>query len=262
MTKAGGESGRTGIARRLSKLGFCSRARAHELVQSGRVAVNGTTRRDPEFPVRPSDRVAVDGQEIDRAELVYLVMNKPRGLVTTASDEKGRPTVYSLLAKDLPFVSPVGRLDQASEGLLLFTNDTVWANAIASPGSHLAKVYRVQIAAVASERRLDILREGIEDRGETLRVVRASILRKGTKNSWLEVVLDEGRNRHIRRMLRALGIEVMRLIRVAIGPLELGSLPKGSVRPLELSEKRALDAAITGATASSPAARKSSSRRA
>jgi 23S rRNA pseudouridine2605 synthase len=244
----------------LSKLGYCSRSQGFDLAQSGRVAVNGTIRRDPEYPVREGDRITVDGQELKRAALVYLMMNKPRGLVTTASDEKDRATVYSLLPPDLPWLSPVGRLDRASEGLLLFTNDTEWATAITSPDSHLEKTYHVQVSAVASDSLIGRLQAGISTGGEVLHVVRASTVRSGKRNSWVEIVLDEGRNRHIRRVFDALGIEVLRLIRVAVGPLQLGDLAKGAVRPLQDAEKQALDAAI--ARSSARTARKSSSRRA
>jgi 23S rRNA pseudouridine2605 synthase len=238
------KSPRTGLARTLSKLGYCSRSRGFELVRAGRVSVNGAVRRDPEFPVSTTDRITLDRGDLEPAGLVYLMMNKPRGLVTTASDEQGRATVYSLLPDDLPWVSPVGRLDRASEGLLLFTNDTAWADSITSPDSHVAKVYRVQIAAVAADELLENLRTGVSDRGELLRAVRASILRTGKKNSWLEIVLDEGRNRHIRRMFNALDIEVLRLIRVAVGALVLGDLAKGAVRPLDAAEKQAIVLAL------------------
>lgn len=248
-TRASGVSRRIGLARILSKLGYCSRAQGFELVSSGRVVVNGVLRRDPEYPVRPEDVITIDGKPVESAPRIYLVMNKPRGVVTTASDERGRATVYSLLDSSLPWVAPVGRLDKASEGLLLFTNDSEWAARIASPDSHVEKTYRVQVAIVADESLPKKLQQGIEDRGEHLRAVRLTILRASQKNSWLEVVLDEGRNRQLRRMFDALGIEVLRLIRVAVGPLSLGSLAKGEVRPLTTSEIEALDPYSTRPTA-------------
>ena len=150
-----------GLARTLSKLGHCSRNQGFALVRSGRVAVNGAVRRDPEFPVPLQARITVDGRPISSAGKLYLMMNKPRGLVTTTSDEKGRPTVYSLLDPDLPRVSPVGRLDLASEGLLLFTNDTEWAARITSPDCHVEKTYHVQIAAVADDALLARLSVGV-----------------------------------------------------------------------------------------------------
>lgn len=235
---------RIGLARTLSKRGYCSRAQAFILIREGRVAVNGQIQSNPEFPLRANDAITVDGQPLKVPEKLYLMMNKPRGLVTTASDEKNRPTVYSLLDPVLPWVAPVGRLDQASEGLLLFTNDSEWAARIAAPESHVEKTYRVQIAAIADDALLARLCAGVLDAAEHLHATRASILRTGQKNSWVELVLEEGKNRQIRRMFAAEGIDVLRLVRVAIGPLALGTLPKSTVRSLTTSEKQALDASV------------------
>lgn len=214
--------------------------------------LNGTTARDPETPVRLSlDRIEVDGKQIGAAQKAYLILNKPRGIVTTADDEKGRETVYSLLPKDLQWIAPVGRLDKASEGLLLLTNDSEWGARITDPGSHVDKTYHVQIGAVAEPRLLESLERGVETpNGERLAAKRASILRSGEKHSWLEIVLDEGKNRHIRRMLDALGIEVLHLIRVAVGPLQLGELAKGLYRSLRPEEKAALDRALDTSSSS------------
>ena len=236
----------TGLARAISKLGFCSRAQATQLIRAGRVCLNGAVPRDPEVPVRlGKDRIEVEGQQLKAAAKIYLMMNKPRGIVTTASDEKGRDTVYSLLDEDLPWVAPAGRLDKASEGLLLLTNDSEWAARVTAPETHLDKTYHVQIGKIADEALLETLKAGIRTKeGETLQVKRASLLRQGERNSWLEVILDEGKNRHIRRMLEAVEIEVLRLIRVAMGPLALGELAKGGVRALTGEEKLALDRAM------------------
>ncbi len=208
--------------------------------------MNGGVRRDPEAPVRlGKDRIEIDGHQLKAAAKLYLVMNKPRGIVTTASDEKGRDTVYALLGEDLPWVAPVGRLDKASEGLLLLTNDSEWAARVTAPETHLDKTYHVQIGKIADEALLETLKAGIQTKeGETLKVKRASLLRQGERNSWVEIILDEGKNRHIRRMMDALGVEVLRLIRVAIGPLVLGDLAKGTVRPLTPEEKLTLDRAM------------------
>ena len=346
------------MARALSKLGYCSRARAAELIRAGRVRLNGAVPRDPEAPTRlESDRIEVDGAAVGAREHIYLMMNKPRGVVTTASDEKGRPTVYSVLLQglkpaeqkqlnvgatlplsgqeaptfgtaeavphnpgfaadsvaapgacpdpvgraalgindtarlkaaatqpkprshgdskapnlvcDVPndfeggWVAPVGRLDKASEGLLLFTNDSEWAARIADPASHLDKTYHVQVAAREGEGLARQLVRGVSfgaqgkpfgaqgkhAGGELLRAKQARVLRAGQRNSWLEIVLDEGKNRHIRRMFNHLGIEVLRLVRVAIGPLALGDLPKGKFRALDPAEKRALDRALQNVAA-------------
>jgi 23S rRNA pseudouridine2605 synthase len=238
---------RVGLARALSKMGYCSRSEAAELTRAGRVRLNGSLTRNPEAPVRlGKDRVEVDGKAVEAGAKIYLVLNKPRGVVTTASDEQGRDTVYSLLPADAPWVGPVGRLDKASEGMLLLTNDSEWAARVAAPETHLAKIYHVQISVVADAALMDALEEGfaVKD-GEVLRISRAEILRGGEKNSWIEVTLDEGKNRHIRRMFEARGIEVLRLIRVAIGPLALADLAKGQCRVLAPTEKLAIDLAMS-----------------
>jgi 23S rRNA pseudouridine2605 synthase len=216
-------------------------------------------RRDPETPVLGEGHpIAVDGKLVAPQKKIYLMMNKPRGLVTTTSDEQGRETIYTLLnptasaGKDaqfaaFPWVAPVGRLDKASEGLLLLTNDSEWGARIAAPETHLEKTYHVQVAALADEGFLNLLITGVKSKeGETLSAKQAGLLRSGQKNCWLEIVLDEGRNRQIRRMIEAKGIEVLRLVRVAIGPLQLGDLPKGGHRPLTADEKFALDRAMRG----------------
>src|SRR5690242_10789514 len=231
----------TGLARALSKLGYCSRSAAGRLIDQGHVRVNGRQVRDPEAPVRiEKDEISINGQIIKTAERVYLMLNKPRGFVITASDEKGRQTVYSLLPADSQWLGPVGRLDKASEGLLLLTNDSAWAARITEPATHLDKTYHVQIAALADEHLLLALATGVTEGGDLLKAKRARLLRAGNKNCWLEITLDEGKNRQIRRMFSALDIEVLRLIRVAIGPLQLGDLPKGATRELTLDEVRNL----------------------
>lgn len=173
------------------------------------------------------------------------MLNKPRGVVTTASDEKGRKTVYASLDENLPWLGPVGRLDKASEGLLLLTNDSEWAARVLAPETHLDKTYHAQITTIADEALLAALIRGVASgEGEVLRAKTARLLRSGTKNSWLAIVIDEGKNRQIRRMLAGCGVEVLRLVRVAIGPLMLGELAKGDSRILNHEEKQRLDAAM------------------
>src|SRR3954469_21584070 len=238
-----------GLARALSKLGYCSRSQAAGLIGSGRVTLNGAVRRDPETPVRVgSDRIQVDGNDVKPPKNVYLMMNKPRGIVTTASDEKGRETVYSVLARSgesLTWVAPVGRLDKASEGLLLLTNDSEWGARIAAPETHLPKTYHVQISAIPNDADVKSMERGVKSEdGELLRATSCRVIRSGEKNCWLEITLDEGKNRQIRRMLQALDLRVMRLVRVTIGTLELGNLAKGAYRCLTPPEKAALDRAM------------------
>ena len=226
-------------------MGYCSRAQAARLILGKRVRVNGKAVLDPESPVRiPRDQIEIDGRELEKSAFVYIVMNKPRGVVTTASDEKGRATVYDLLDRAGPWVAPVGRLDKASEGLLLLTNDSLWAARIADPASHLDKTYHVQVDRVAQPDLLARIEQGCTVAGERLGAKAVRLLRHGGKNSWLEVVLDEGKNRHIRRLLEALDMRVLRLVRVSIGPLQLGDLRKGRARQLTAKEKQSLDRAI------------------
>lgn len=252
MTRAD-SSRQIGLARAVSKLGFCSRSKAADLIHAGRVNLNGGICRNPEAPVRSEcDRIEVDGQGVTARAKVYLMFNKPRGVVTTASDEKGRETVYAYLDA-LPWVAPVGRLDKASEGLLLLTNDSEWASRVLAPETHLAKIYHVQVSTVADAGLIESISRGVRtDDGRFLRAKSVQILRGGEKNTWLEIVLDEGRNRHIRRLLAQLGINVLRLLRVAIGPLGLGKLPKGASRPLTDADKQALDRAMGQEAAPGP----------
>jgi 23S rRNA pseudouridine2605 synthase len=221
------------------------------------VSLNGKTHRDPEAPVFGKyQHIAIDGRVIESRNKIYLMLNKPRGIVTTVSDEKGRETVYTILnacsvseasmpRESLPWVAPVGRLDKASEGLLLLTNDSEWAARITAPETHLDKTYHVQIGAIADEKSVRALVIGVKAKNrEVLRAKQARRLRAGQKNCWLEIILDEGRNRQIRRMIEALGFEVLRLVRVAIGPLLLGDLAKGEYRALIVQEKQMLDRAM------------------
>lgn len=207
------------------------------------MSLDGRVIRDPYHPTMLDQQlVAVDGKSVKAVEPVYVMFNKPRGLVVSAADEHGRATVYSALAQaGLPWLGPVGRLDKASEGLLLLSNDTTWAAGITDPVKHMDKTYHVQVAGQPDAATLQAMRVGIDDAGDTLKVRQVRMLRVGDKNAWLEVVLDEGRNRHIRRLLAALGFDVLRLIRVAIGPLALGELVKGQWRQLDADEIRALD---------------------
>ena len=183
---------RVGLARALSKLGYCSRSRAAELIRAGRVTVNREIQSDPETPVRKNRaEIAVDGEVIEPREKIYLMLNKPRGVVTTASDEKGRETVYAalnakppagknLLGEAAPWVAPVGRLDKASEGLLLLTNDSEWGARVAAPETHLPKTYHVQIATIADEEFIQSLVRGVRTSdGEVLQAKHASRLRAG-----------------------------------------------------------------------------------
>jgi 23S rRNA pseudouridine2605 synthase len=234
---------RYGVARMISKLGLGSRTQAAKWVREGQVRVNGRLVKDPEFPVKPdADRITVAAHE-DAPARMAVMLNKPHGLVTTASDEQGRETVYQCFeGSALPWLAPVGRLDKASEGLLLFSNDPKWAARITDPATGPHKTYHVQIDRVPDAKLLGDFERGVDVDGELLHAKAARILRSGTKNAWLEIVLDEGRNRQIRRLLSAFDIAVLRLVRVSIGKLQLGKLPKGKWRALTEPEITALAA--------------------
>lgn len=241
-----------GVARVISKRGFCSRSQAENLVREGRVSLRGKTVRDPDTPARENDEICVDGKPVKASAFVYFMMNKPRGYVTTASDEKGRATVMDLFreqyakmfpGKPVPHISPVGRLDAASEGLLLFTNDTQWADALLNPQESRSlthtKIYRVQVNGHPTAEELSQMEKGFNvpprvfgEPEEFMHAVSAKLYSAGEKNSWLEITLDEGKNREIRRMLAKLGYEVLRLVRIKFCNFELGDLKQGEIKQI------------------------------
>jgi len=236
-----GARGTVSLARALSKLGFCSRAQGDRLTRAGTVRVNGVVVRDPSLRVTPErDVIEVDGARVARVERVYLMLNKPRGLVTTMDDPQGRATVYDCLRDaSLPFVTPVGRLDKASEGLLLLTNDSRWSSRLLDPASHVDKVYHVQVRAADPAAVIDRVVAGVVEpsTAERLEVKAIHLLRTGSRSgAWFEVVLDEGKNRQLRRIFTAIDVEVLRLVRVAFGRLVLGDLAKGAWRLLRPDE--------------------------
>ena len=247
-------SPRHGLARVLSKRGICSRTEAARWVIAGRVSIDGRTIRDPEHPTAvDATGLSVDGLPLAAVAPVHLMLNKPRGLVTTAADEQGRDTVYRCFdGAGLGWIAPVGRLDKASEGLLLFSNDPQWAARITEPASGPDKTYHVQVDAIPdADAMLARWWSASTTAGERLRAKSAALLRSGDKHAWLEIVLDEGRNRQIRRLLAAFDLRVLRLVRVAIGPLLLGELPKGQWRLLTSAEAAALAAPTAYRTPSS-----------
>jgi 23S rRNA pseudouridine2605 synthase len=230
---------------RLQKLiasaGLASRRKAEELITAGRVTVNGAivtelgTKADP-----TADKIAVDGKPLQsREQLLYLLLHKPKGYVTTASDPEGRPTVLDLMKAVSARVYPVGRLDYASEGLLLMTNDGALAQKLTKAGSHVEKTYLVKISGRPSDQDLARLRAGITielDDGRRVKTSPAKIrLAEDAPNPWYEVVLIEGRNRQIRRMFDRIGHHVEKIKRTKLGPLTL-DVPPGKFRPLTTKE--------------------------
>lgn len=229
------------LARALSKLGVTSRALARELILAGRVTVNGRTLTNPERRVHPEgETIAVDGQNVAREKRVYLMMNKSVGTVTTRSDERGRRTVYDLLKSQDRWLFPVGRLDRESQGLLLFTNDTQWANALIDPESKIPKIYEVRLNREMDDHDLERFRSGLVlDDGYQTRPATITRLPRADGH-WVEVAITEGKNRQVRRMMAALGYDVQFLIRTRIGPVSLADLREGGLRPLTPDEILAL----------------------
>lgn len=240
-----------GVARVISKRGYCSRSQAEKLVREGHVILRGKPIRAPESPAYENDEILVNGKPVTASDFVYFAMNKPRGIVTTASDEKGRKTVMDLFreeyakmfpGKPMPHIAPVGRLDAASEGLLLFTNDTAWADRVLTDANHL-KIYQVQVKGKPSATELSQVEKGFNvaprvfgESEEFMHAERAVLHSDGEKNCWLEITLSEGKNREIRRMLAHLGYEVLRLMRIQFDKFKLEDLKPGKIKIIQNSE--------------------------
>jgi 23S rRNA pseudouridine2605 synthase len=232
--------GRVPLERALSKLGLASRSEARELILAGRVAVDGRVESDPLREVVPERiRIEIDGRAARPPEPLTILLHKPRGVVTTRSDPQGRPTVYGCLEGLDAHVVPVGRLDAATSGLLLLTNDTRFADWVTDPRNEVPRVYLVTVRGELSEETAHRLEEGIEESGERLAARQAAVRKRSKRETHLAVELTEGKNREIRRMLAAAGHEVTRLKRVSFGGLELGDLEPGRWRGIAAEELRA-----------------------
>ena len=233
------------LDRVLSRAGLCSRTAAREQIAAGRVQVNGQVVRDPDVWIDlVRDKVLCDGAALRAQKKEVWMLHKPVGYMTTASDERDRATVYALLPKDLPWLAPVGRLDQDTSGLLLFTNDSDLANAITDPATKLGKTYEARCAGALADAAVARLRAGVVlDDGPT-QPARVERLAADATSTLLRLSISEGRNRQVRRMLEAVGSHVLDLHRTSIGPLELGDLPLGTARTLTAAERQALRSAL------------------
>ena len=225
------------LERVLSKAGVGSRVDARRWIHAGRVAVNGEIVRNPDQWVDLEfDRVQFDGCPLQPRERVYLLLYKPTGYLTTYRDPQKRPTVYELIREVDTFVSPVGRLDLDTSGLLLMTNDNALAELVTNPDSHVPKTYLVKASTRLSEEQLQRLRDGIELADGPTRRADVTRLRDSEKYTHFEITLTEGRNRQVRRMVETLGAQVLKLVRVGIGPIRIGKLPIGKWRLLTPDE--------------------------
>lgn len=236
MTREPEKQGKSGerIAKRLSRAGVASRRAAEAMILAGRVAVNGRTITSPALDVVAADRITVDGRTLPEPEPPRLWRyHKPVGLITTARDERGRPTVFENLPAGLPRVMSVGRLDINSEGLLLLTNDGTLKNRLESPATAWTRRYRVRAKGEPDEAMLAPLRRGITVDGEKFRPMTVTLDRQQGANVWLTLGLTEGRYREVRRALAAVGLTVNRLIRLSYGPFQLGDLPPGAVEEVK-----------------------------
>ena len=229
------------LERVLSKAGVGSRVDARSWIHAGRVTVNGRTTRNPDQWIdMKRDRVLFDGKPLVARERIYLLLYKPTGYLTTYKDPEGRPTVYDLTADAGTFLSPVGRLDLDTSGLLLMTNDNQFAERVTNPNSHVPKTYLVKASAVLTDSQLQQLRDGIELPDGPTRPALVTRLRDSGKYTHFEITLTEGRNRQVRRMVEALEAKVLKLVRVRIGHIAIGRLPIGKWRLLTAAEVASL----------------------
>ena len=232
------------LERVLSKAGVGSRVDARSWIHAGRVKVNGRITRNPDQWIdMKRDRVLFDGKPLVARERIYLLLYKPPGYLTTYKDPEGRPTVYDLIADAGTFLSPVGRLDLDTSGLLLMTNDNQFAERVTNPTSHVPKTYLVKASAVLTDTQLQQLRDGIELADGPTRPALVTRLRDSGKYTHFEITLTEGRNRQVRRMVEALQAKVLKLVRVRIGHIAIGRLPIGKWRLLTAAEVASLSKA-------------------
>lgn len=218
------------IAKVMARAGLCSRRDAERMIEAGRVKVNGKKLTTPAHKVSGRDRIEVDGQALpDRQQTRLWRFHKPVGLVTTARDPEGRPTVFDALPKHLPRLISVGRLDINTEGLLLLTNDGELARKLELPATGWTRRYRARAHGTVTQEDLDRLKDGVRVEGVRYGAIEATLESRRGSNVWISLALKEGKNREVKQVLGSLGLEVNRLIRLSYGPFQLGDLPSGVV---------------------------------
>lgn len=222
------------LERALSKLGYCSRSKATTLITSGKVAVNSKIITSPAKRIDLESSITVDGKEISKPKTIWILLNKPKNIVTTARDPEGRKTVYDIV-KVPHHVFPVGRLDYDTSGMLLITNDNDLADHISSPNSKVEKTYLLKVKGNPD---ITILEKGAVISGELLKPKKIKLIKSNPNSSIIEMTITEGRNRQIKRMMQAAGVKLLSLKRIAIGQLELGSLKPGEYRILSGDDLR------------------------
>jgi len=228
------------LQRRLAQLGVASRRASERLITAGRVRVNGRVVTELGTRVTPRDAIAVDGRPVEALDPIVGVLHKPPGVLCAASDDRGRDTIYDLLPPDLPFLAHVGRLDYQTAGVLLLTNDGALARRLLHPDTRVPRVYEVKIRGHLGPAALARLEAGIELDGRPTLPVVVERVRSRSRHDWLRLTLFEGRNRHVRRILEAVGTSVTRLIRTSFGNITLEGLPPGGFRLLDAGEESTL----------------------
>ncbi|MBR3662576.1 MAG: rRNA pseudouridine synthase [Alphaproteobacteria bacterium] len=219
------------IAKFMARSGVCSRREAEELIKQKRVTVNGETVETPAFNVEGDEKILLDGEKLPQVQLTRVwLYHKPTGLITTHKDTQNRATVFDNLPAGMPRVISVGRLDLNSEGLLLLTNDGELARTLELPQNGWSRRYKVRVYGKVSKSKLAELEKGVEIEGVRYGAVKVELESQNGANSWLQVTLNEGKNREIRKLMKYIGLEVARLIRLSYGPFQLGSLKKGEVK--------------------------------